>query len=411
MVDKPDINVTEEQAPVTVATPMDTSTEQTEETKINEPIASTSKAKPQSVEQCIDLVEPVVAEKISLKQKFAIGAPRLSGATGMIIDLETNEVKEKEKSGADILLDRFLKMSGKSSQKSDTVELSIFNPDTGTVQSHEINKRIENNKEKNPKPGVAYLKLKDELSKRISDKRKEIIAKRLQEEQKNRCDVSDEEGEELSDFGSGDEGEEGEEDEEGDVTETGATKTDGDEAVRVEFDEDEEALPMFEDEVESGDSDEDDVENDEDDDDDVEASQDQLNESRANEGEKRRRIVTAFEDDSDEEIDSRQKSQSSVEAAVPLTSAISDNFSITQNVMFTQPPATGANDNGNASFEFEKSQGVSYESNKNLFTQRDDGDAIGESQLEALCSGIFATQMPEVIIISLNIKFFISYAK
>lgn len=33
----------------------------------------------------------------------------------------------------------------------------------------------------------------------------------------------------------------------------------------------------------------------------------------------------------------------------------------------------------------------------NLFSQDMDGDAIGDSQLEALCSGTFATQAPNVV--------------
>lgn len=39
--------------------------------------------------------------------------PRLSGCEGMVIDLETNEVKAKEKSGVDVLFERFMKTAGK----------------------------------------------------------------------------------------------------------------------------------------------------------------------------------------------------------------------------------------------------------------------------------------------------------
>lgn len=38
-----------------------------------------------------------------------LGAPKLSGGSGMVIDLETNELKPKDKSGVDILVERFVK--------------------------------------------------------------------------------------------------------------------------------------------------------------------------------------------------------------------------------------------------------------------------------------------------------------
>lgn len=38
-----------------------------------------------------------------------LNAPKLSGGSGMVIDLETNEMKPKEKSGVDMLVERFVK--------------------------------------------------------------------------------------------------------------------------------------------------------------------------------------------------------------------------------------------------------------------------------------------------------------
>lgn len=38
-----------------------------------------------------------------------LNAPKLSGGSGMVIDLETNEMKPKEKSGVDMLVERFAK--------------------------------------------------------------------------------------------------------------------------------------------------------------------------------------------------------------------------------------------------------------------------------------------------------------
>lgn len=55
-------------------------------------------------------------------------APRLKGKQGMVIDLETNELKEKEKTGIDELFERFLKHSGKCLTKKEPEEIrySLF---------------------------------------------------------------------------------------------------------------------------------------------------------------------------------------------------------------------------------------------------------------------------------------------
>lgn len=50
-------------------------------------------------------------------------APRLKGKQGMVIDLETNELKEKEKTGVDELFERFLKHSGKCLTKKEPEEI------------------------------------------------------------------------------------------------------------------------------------------------------------------------------------------------------------------------------------------------------------------------------------------------
>lgn len=59
------------------------------------------------------------------KKEATLGgdAPRLSGWEGMVIDLETNEVKAKQKTGAEVLFERFLKTAGKCHVKADRAEI------------------------------------------------------------------------------------------------------------------------------------------------------------------------------------------------------------------------------------------------------------------------------------------------
>lgn len=54
-------------------------------------------------------------------------APRLSGWEGMVIDLETNEVRAKEKTGAQMLFERFLKTAGKGQPKAECAEIRCAN--------------------------------------------------------------------------------------------------------------------------------------------------------------------------------------------------------------------------------------------------------------------------------------------
>lgn len=80
------------------------------------------------------------------------------------------------------------------------------------LETHKIANQPAAVKDKEPKPGEAFLKLKNELSKKITDKRKEVLTKRIQETQKN-----NETDEELTDCEE--EEEESDEQEEGDEQE------------------------------------------------------------------------------------------------------------------------------------------------------------------------------------------------
>lgn len=54
-----------------------------------------------------------------------LSAPKLSGGSGMVIDLETNELKPKEKSGVDILVERFVKNTVVKSVNTESQEFGL----------------------------------------------------------------------------------------------------------------------------------------------------------------------------------------------------------------------------------------------------------------------------------------------
>lgn len=226
-------------------------------------------------------------------------APRLSGDVGMVIDLETNEVKVKAKTGADLLMERFLKSTTNGPMKNDTYELSIFNPDVGMLQSHKLCSKTIGGKEKDPKPGESFFKLKNELSKKITDKRKEIITKRMLEEgERHHDDGTDDETEEFSECGEATDDDEEDDEANGSSLKEAVVSEDEDSGDKNDitlFDDEEESLQVYEDEENSEESDSNHAE---------ERSTDHCDDG----GEKKRRILTAFQDDSDDEIDiSRQQ--------------------------------------------------------------------------------------------------------
>lgn len=54
-----------------------------------------------------------------------LSVPKLSGNSGMVIDLETNELKPKEKSGVDILVERFVKNAIVKSVNTESQEIGL----------------------------------------------------------------------------------------------------------------------------------------------------------------------------------------------------------------------------------------------------------------------------------------------
>lgn len=86
----------------------------------------------------------------------------------------------------------------------ENVSVSIFETETGSIERRKLLMTMEDkNSKKEPKPGESYFKLKSELGRKIEERRREAIAKRLQEEEKaKKLDEKDDEEYEL---GSSDE--------------------------------------------------------------------------------------------------------------------------------------------------------------------------------------------------------------
>lgn len=79
---------------------------------------------------------------------------------------------------------------------------SIFNTETGSVEQHKVQFISDDaNLKKDPRPGEAFFKWKSTLGKKIEEKRRELVAKRLEEEKQKRMEMEsdEEEFEEYSD--------------------------------------------------------------------------------------------------------------------------------------------------------------------------------------------------------------------
>lgn len=76
---------------------------------------------------------------------------------------------------------------------------SIFHTESGSLETHKLHFNNDDKvPKKEPKPGQSYLKLRSELSRKINEKRREAVYKRLEEEKQQKQTESDEE-EVLSD--------------------------------------------------------------------------------------------------------------------------------------------------------------------------------------------------------------------
>lgn len=341
-------------------------------------------------------------QKKSLALSLALAAevaPKLSGDKNMIIDLETNEVKPREKSGIEELQERFLRNAVKKPNVDGHLsELSVFNTEIGGLEK--ISHYSANAVKVDPKPGQAYYKLKTELGKKINEKRRETLLKRVEDEKQRRkemeSDDDEEEMEEYSDCAASEAEKNNRDVADGDELEDVSAKR---EDVNVNGSDDEEAWL----ENVSNDS--------EAEDDDIASSAESVNESNEDAKDtnktKRGRIITAFEDDSGDEmpppngqtsillLDSSLPSleNSTTDSELPPMASTQLDDVKRQAIIDDMKEFESRLFNTNTQIQIDTNSRPET-STSALFPDDADVGEIGESQLMALCSGAFVTQKP-----------------
>lgn len=332
----------------------------------------------------------------------ADAAPKLIGYENMMIDLDSNEVKPREKSGVEELQERFLRHAMKKPQAdSQTSEMSIFNTEIGALET--ISHFNETVLKTDSKPGQSYYKLKNELGKKLSEKRREAMLKRIEEEKQKRLEMEsdddEEELEEYSDCGA----EESEHDVVDDVeTENEPTKED---KLNVSESEVGETLPGNE----FIDSEAEDEENGSESNAESDDNENDAETEKPASKTKRSRIIAAFADDSGDEMPppNGQTSMAAMETSSYSLgdSATDQSFGELPQTAITQMDETKRQEIIEDMKEFESrllDTTTQVETSRPETTTSalfpDDGDdgEIGESQLMALCSGAFVTQQPPI---------------
>lgn len=299
-----------------------------------------------------------------LENEFAFSlaaVPRLHGDENTVIDLETNEVKLREKSEVEKLQERFIAHTmPKSAQLKNKTEVSVFNPDIGGLET------LKSSLSADPKPGQAYFSLKEELSKKINEKRRESLMKRIEEEKARRKEMEIDDAEEILD----------------------------DEKMELSDSDVEDAHEEAE-EKEA-------VEGEEEGDEDENQSEDEV---ETTEKPRLSRIVRAFEDDSDDE---EAKTVEEKPAEGPcIREAVDPSQNATESSFNEQSQLTNADNSiGEEMREFEsrlfdistqRSALAESKTGSALYEGGVGEDEIDESQLMALCSGAFVTQKPEAV--------------
>lgn len=333
-------------------------------------------------------------------------APKLIGDKDMIIDLDSNEVKPREKSGVEELQERFIRHAMKKPKtENQSSELSVFNTEIGGLES--MSHFSETVVKSDPKPGQAFLKLKNEFGKKISERRREIMLKRIEDEKQKRLEMeSDDDEEELGEYSDCGAGESDQEVTDGvEVAKEPTEEEEGEMAGGSELEEEPHGNEFIDSEAE------DDV--DENENESSAESESETNEEAVTNTNKtkRSRIIAAFEDDSGDEMPP-PNGQTSI-AALETSVRSLDDSAIDQSFGESAQPASTQIDEAkrqaiiedmnefesrlldtNTQAELPRSETTTAA----LFPDEGDAEEIGESQLMALCSGAFVTQQPEEIV-------------
>ncbi|EDV50912.1 claspin [Drosophila erecta] len=339
---------------------------------------------------------PKISEAIRrLKiEKSSDESPSLKGDPNMVIDLETGDMFAKKPTGVDDLLNRLMKTREAKKHKT-TETVNILSTEHGKLEMSKVSIHLhEEEFAKEPKPGAGYIKMQEHLKTLITRKRMEDLRKKqaeeqekIAEEEEEGMDVDDEyEPEDKPAYAEVTINEDEEIIDKGDST---AEDDDDAEENKIDADEDLETDPVEDlaDEENGSGSEQ-------------ECEPDPEPETQTR---KKNRIIKAFEDDNSDEDDLDLLQTPKPSNVTPMTAT---QLQLSAHKLFDAETRRTASDEENelldlCSGQFPQTQIVSSAApsvDTAVISQIPMTQFAGSSQaadeLEGLCSGTFATQLP-----------------
>ncbi|XP_017128013.1 claspin [Drosophila elegans] len=323
-------------------------------------------------------------------------SPSLKGDANMVIDLETGDMFAKKPTGLDDLLQRLMKTREAKKHKT-TETVNILSTEHGKLEMSKVNIHLhEEEIAKEPKPGAGYIKMQEQLKSLITKKRMEDLRKKQAEEQERMAEDEEEEGMEV------DEEYEPEEkpgytevtiNEDEEIIEEGTAEEDEvAEEIRSDADEDAEVDLVEDLEIKENSS---------------ESEQESESEAEPEtQGRKKNRIIRAFEDDNSDEDDLDLLQTPKPSNVAPITAT---QLQLSAHKLFDAETRRTASDEENelldlCSGQFPQSQMVSSAApsvDTAVISQipmtQFGTTSQAPDELEGLCSGTFATQLPSQV--------------
>ncbi|XP_017060070.1 claspin isoform X2 [Drosophila ficusphila] len=343
---------------------------------------------------------PRISEAIrKLKiEKSLDESPSLKGDANMVIDLETGDMFAKKPTGVDDLLKRLMKTREAKKHKT-TETVNILTTDHGKLEMSKVSIHLhEEEIAKEPKPGAGYMKMQEQLKSLITKKRMEDLRKKKAEEEKMMAEDEEEGMDVDEEYEPEDKPGYAEvtinEDEE--IIEDGEGTADEDEVAennKSDAGEDAEDEPVEEHAAEENSSE-------------SEQESSEPEPEPATQGRKKNRIIKAFAaDDSDEDdLDLLQTPKPSNIAPITATQ-----LQLSAHKLFDAETRRTASDEENelldlCSGQFPQSQmpssaapSVDTAVISQIPMTQFGGSSQAPDELEGLCSGTFASQVPSQI--------------
>ncbi|XP_016966732.2 claspin [Drosophila biarmipes] len=338
---------------------------------------------------------PKISEAIRrLKiEKSSDVSPSLKGDANMVIDLETGDMFAKKPTGVDDLLIRLMKTREAKKHKT-TETVNILTTEHGKLEMSKVSIHLhEEEINKDPKPGAGYIKMQEHLKSLITKKRMEDLRKKQAEEQEKMAEDEEEGMDVDEEYEPEDKPAYAEvtinEDEE--IVEGGeGTAEEDEDAEELEADEKAEVERVEEPDEEDNSSD-------------SEQESEPEPEPETQSGRKKNRIIRAFEDDNSDEDDLDLLQTPKPSNVAPITAT---QLQLSAHKLFDAETRRTASDEENelldlCSGQFPQSQMLSSAApsvdpaviSQIPMTQFGDSSQAPD-ELEGLCSGTFATQLP-----------------